>query len=101
MKYLSGNNVNFVALLETKVREPNKDKLRKMIGALWKWDDNYSSYPRGSIWIAWNPSSIFFQIQEKTKQMIHAKCIDKKTVAMFITAIYGQHHNKNWEVSID
>lgn len=59
-KYLGHNKVNFVGLLETKVKISNKERVRRKFGGNWRWEDNYNASHRGRIWVAWNPTAVNF-----------------------------------------
>ena len=91
-KFLNNNKVNFIGLLETKVRSNNSDQIRKKLGRCWKWEDNYDLSPRGRIWVGWNTDMMSFDIYEKHEQWIHGIVIDKQTgERLEITTIYGLH----------
>lgn len=49
---LATYKVLYISLLETKVKEVNKDKVMMKISSKWKSDDNYNYPHRGRIWVA-------------------------------------------------
>lgn len=51
-KLLAFNKGSCFALIETKVKDVNKVKIRKKLGNKWKWEDNYSCSPRERLWFA-------------------------------------------------
>ncbi|XP_056698080.1 uncharacterized protein [Spinacia oleracea] len=76
-KFLSHNNVSVVALVETKVKVTNSEKVQKKFGNNWRWVMNYTNSPRGRVWI---------------DQMIHG-CITAKKgkFSTSFTVVYGLH----------
>lgn len=42
-----------VALIETRVRENNANKVRKVFGNNWMRMDNYEHHTNGQIWLMW------------------------------------------------
>lgn len=78
-----------MALLETRVKAHNKDRVVKKFGNSWSWVHNYEASSRGRIWIAWNPSTVSVQILLKTAQIVHCRVGDKQ--AGTVTVVYGLH----------
>ncbi|XP_021866145.1 uncharacterized protein [Spinacia oleracea] len=79
-KFLAENKIVVVALVETKIKEENCNKILKKFGSVWQWDFNYSHSPRGRIWLGWKHAVVTVQILQETEQMIHT----------FVTAKSGQ-----------
>lgn len=48
-KFISQNKLNFIALLETRVKKLNSTKIMKTFGSTWKWKQNYDYSERGRI----------------------------------------------------
>lgn len=51
--HLKKLQVPCAALLETRVKVGNKDRVRKVFGLGWQWYDNYSQHSNGRIWLMW------------------------------------------------
>ncbi|XP_056695658.1 uncharacterized protein [Spinacia oleracea] len=91
-RFLQKNNVDVVALVETRVRENNVKKVQTKLGGECKWEMNYSYSPKGRIWVGWGHSLITYQVVNKTDQFIHGVICTKTGLTNFeFTALYGLH----------
>ncbi|XP_021863179.1 uncharacterized protein [Spinacia oleracea] len=91
-RFLQKNNVDVVALVETRVRENNVKKVQTKLGGEWKWEMNYSYSPKGRIWVGWRHSLITYQVVNKTDRFIHGVLCTKTGLTNFeFTAVYGLH----------
>lgn len=54
-EFLISNNLSFIALLETQVKENNAISISSL-AANWSWVFNSSDHHNGRIWIRWNPN---------------------------------------------
>lgn len=52
--YLHSFDVPIVALLETRVKKHNADRIRSKFGNKWEFADNYTHHDNGRIWLMWN-----------------------------------------------
>ena len=48
-------------LVETRVKEKNAGKCRKVLGQQWQVIDNYEKHENGRIWVLWNARKIIVQ----------------------------------------
>lgn len=72
MKHLIvNNNLVLVAILETKVRDENIDKVTKFIFGEWVFTNNNDLNPKGRIWVAWNQSRVNVRVTRKLEQVVH------------------------------
>ncbi|KAL0292830.1 UNVERIFIED_CONTAM: hypothetical protein Sradi_6970400 [Sesamum radiatum] len=55
------HNLQFLGLLETRVRQGNEGSIRSSLLRTWDWFSDYSG-PGGRIWLAWNPLEVDVQI---------------------------------------
>ncbi|XP_056685650.1 uncharacterized protein [Spinacia oleracea] len=91
-RFLQKNNVDVVALVETRVREINVKKVQNKLGGEWKWEMNYSCSPKGRIWVGWRHSLITYHVVNKTYQFIHGViCTKTGLTSAEFTAVYGLH----------
>ncbi|XP_057248965.1 uncharacterized protein LOC130590509 [Beta vulgaris subsp. vulgaris] len=91
-KFIGVNKVTCFALLETRVRVQNKEKIHKKFGNQWKWESNYDSSNKGRIWLAYDPSCIVLQLLQKSSQLIHCELKDKSIgTHIGLIAVYGMH----------
>lgn len=49
--HLGNMKVSCVAMLETRVKENNANKVRRVFGVNWNWIDNYEHHLNGIIWV--------------------------------------------------
>ena len=91
-KFIRGNSLDIVAVLETKVRESNSGIVKDSIGGDLNWVNNYNFCHRGRIWVLWNGSSIRLRMLEQSEQFIHCEI---ETVAsgnkFMATFVYGDN----------
>ena len=91
-KFMRQKKVSIIALLETRNKSHNKDRIVKKLGNAWRWEHNYEASNRGRIWFSWSPSTVSIQILLKNVQLIHCRIEDKHTVDQwFLTIVYGLH----------
>lgn len=60
--HLTELNVSVAALLETRVKKDNKDRVRKRLGRNWCYLDNYDKHDNGRIWALWNDQKVNIQL---------------------------------------
>lgn len=91
-KFIKDNKIACFALLETRVKQQNKLKIQKKFGVQWNWDTNYEHSPKGRIWLAWDPNSLFLKIVHKSTQLIHCEIKSKtRSIHIGLTVVYGLH----------
>lgn len=53
-KFLRGNKVSMMAILEHKVKEQKVNQTMKRITTDWEWAANYEFSSKGRIWLVWD-----------------------------------------------
>ncbi|KAL0291805.1 UNVERIFIED_CONTAM: hypothetical protein Sradi_7012700 [Sesamum radiatum] len=88
-QFVRERKVQFLGLLETRVRTGNVQSVRSRLLQNWSWFDDYSG-PGGRIWIAWNDLEIGVEIIRVEDQFIHCALLNKRTSAKcLISVVYG------------
>lgn len=89
-RFLGTHCVDFVGLLETKVKAHNTTKVQKRFGPNWTWVDNNGYFDKGRIWIGWCSDLVDFRAMEIHEQYIHGilTSVDRKH-AIMVTVVYG------------
>ncbi|XP_056690314.1 uncharacterized protein [Spinacia oleracea] len=91
-QFLSKNNVDVIAVMETRVKDKNKDKVQQKIGKAWTWHCNSACNPRGRIWVGWNMVNGSVLVHTTHEKFIHGEIMGSKGVFVcFFTAVYGLH----------
>ena len=89
---LQVNNVNIIALLETRVKIAKFPRLSSKLGRHWSWENNYSLNPRGRIWLGWQQSEVDLSILHTHEQFLYCVIRDRTgDISFFFTAVYGLH----------
>ncbi|KAL0285068.1 UNVERIFIED_CONTAM: hypothetical protein Sradi_7183200 [Sesamum radiatum] len=70
--------LQFVGLLETRVRQGNIARIRANLLLNWAWFDDYSG-PGGRIWLSWNPLELDVRVVKVEYQLMHCKIVNKVT----------------------
>ncbi|KAJ8420395.1 hypothetical protein Cgig2_013882 [Carnegiea gigantea] len=91
--FLHAKHIGLICLLETKVKQPNVDKIAANTFPGWKWHHNFDKNPKGRIWLAWDPKVFTVSILHTTEQILHTHVTDQHTHKQFhATFIYGFNH---------
>ncbi|XP_056698287.1 uncharacterized protein [Spinacia oleracea] len=91
-RFLNNHSIHVVALLETRVRLGNKEKVQKRFGGVWTWFCNYPHSPKGRIWVGWRTADVDLQILSSSSQNVHCWIHTKDhRFSSFFTAVYGLH----------
>lgn len=98
--------VSCVALLETRVKEVNKDKIRRQFGSMWDWLDNYTMHINGRIWLLWQPSVMDIRLVQCSDQYMHCEVLGMDGKFQYwLTIIYAHNQldcrRKLWQDLID
>ncbi|XP_048494360.1 uncharacterized protein LOC125494691 [Beta vulgaris subsp. vulgaris] len=88
--FLYNHKVAVCALLETRVREQNANKVQGKFGKDWKWLNNYSHSARGRIWIGWRPAWVNVTLTHTQEQMMVCD-IQDQSYKIKMVAVYGLH----------
>ncbi|XP_056691942.1 uncharacterized protein [Spinacia oleracea] len=80
------------ALLETRVKESNFNRVVNKFGRSWKWENNYTKNPRGRIWVGWQYLEVDIHVLQVHEQYIHCEIRDRHGVVdLYVTLVYGLH----------
>ncbi|KAL0293543.1 UNVERIFIED_CONTAM: hypothetical protein Sradi_6930800 [Sesamum radiatum] len=83
--------VQFLGLLETRVRAPNSQLIQKATLPNWRWFVDYND-PGSRIWLAWCGDEVEVNILAVDKQFIHCDVTNKKEhTKCLITVLYGDN----------
>ncbi|KAL0291803.1 UNVERIFIED_CONTAM: hypothetical protein Sradi_7012500 [Sesamum radiatum] len=83
------HNLQFLGLLETRVRQGNEGSIRSNLLRTWDWFSDYPG-PGGRIWLAWNPLEVDVQILQVELQLIHCRVTNRTLhTNCLIYVIYG------------
>lgn len=94
--FLRSNNISFIALLETRVKEINANSISSSLAANWSWVFNYSSHPNGRIWLGWNPNFWNISILFSAAQIITCSVMNIIAQTTFLVSfIYGFNEVNN------
>ncbi|KAL0283763.1 UNVERIFIED_CONTAM: hypothetical protein Sradi_7218100 [Sesamum radiatum] len=82
--------IQFVGLLETRVRRSNVQAVRAGLLPNWAWFDDYAG-PGGRIWLAWDELEVSVEVLMVGEQFIHCRLGNKRTSAnCLISVVYGE-----------
>lgn len=88
--FISMNNIDFMGILDTKVKIDNATAISKKINKSWKWLFNYNCHYNGRVWVGWNPSIWDIALHQVTAQ--HVTCLATfldKDVSFLVTFVYA------------
>ncbi|KAL0293833.1 UNVERIFIED_CONTAM: Retrovirus-related Pol polyprotein from type-2 retrotransposable element R2DM [Sesamum radiatum] len=81
--------IQFLGVLETRVRQGNIHSVRAHLLPGWSWFDDYGG-PGGRIWLAWNELEVGVEILMTDEQFIHCRLLNKRTsTKCLISVVYG------------
>uniref|UniRef100_A0A803PZW9 Uncharacterized protein n=1 Tax=Cannabis sativa TaxID=3483 RepID=A0A803PZW9_CANSA len=84
--------VNFVGLLETRVKAPKLGNLYSNVFAGWCFSSNIAWYAGGKIVIAWNPLRFIVDIIRCTSQLMHLRIVTVDGIFdSYLTVIYASN----------
>ncbi|KAL0291608.1 UNVERIFIED_CONTAM: putative mitochondrial protein [Sesamum radiatum] len=82
--------VQFLGILETRVRRGNVQLVRANLLPNWSWFDDYSG-SGGRIWLAWDEVKVGVEVLRVAAQVIHCRLLNKRTSATcLISVVYGE-----------
>ncbi|KAL0444984.1 UNVERIFIED_CONTAM: hypothetical protein Slati_2221100 [Sesamum latifolium] len=92
--------IQFLGLLETRVRMGNLQSVRARLLPTWSWFKDYSG-PGGRIWLAWNALEVGVEILMVEEQYIHCSLLNKRMhTKCLISVVYGDcdsiHRRQLW-----
>ena len=94
ISFVSSHSLDFVCILETRVRATNMDRIFLAILPGWRIYHNYNHESLGRIWVCWNPSTVTIDTVSCNDQamLCHITAITDNT-SFFCTAIYASNDN--------
>ncbi|XP_058776279.1 uncharacterized protein LOC131650591 [Vicia villosa] len=69
--YIHTLQVPIIALLETRIKETNADRIRRTFINKWAYIDNYTHHYNGRIWILWDDQEVTVKVLTVEEQFIH------------------------------
>ena len=81
--FLHKQKVGLLALLETKVKEENIDKVANNLFGGWRWITNVARVPKVKIWVAWQTKVYTIRVVTTTDQLIHCQACQLATQKTF------------------
>lgn len=97
-KLISEHKLSLCGLVETKVKEVNKDSVLINLARDWKAICNYQFDPRGGIWVCWNPKELDVSIIDMSDQVLHCKVsVMSSSWSCFVSVVYGENCNRKRE----
>lgn len=90
--FIISNHLCCIGLVETKVPQDRFNSISEGLLRDWCWIANYDFFPRGRIWVGWDPVRVKFEAFSLTKQAIHGNLESLDSgVACCVSFIYGDH----------
>jgi len=91
--FLHKQQVGFMALVETKIKQANFERIATRVVPGWHSSHNLHYSPTGRIWMAWKPSLFQVQTLEASDQFINCRVHMLQPRKLFyLTIVYG--HNQ-------
>lgn len=92
-QFLVDNDISFVGLLETRVKEHKAHRISRALCKNWSWVFNYDSHHNGRIWVGWNPAIWNVDILFASAQVIHCKVQQKDNINFhfLVSFTYGMN----------
>ncbi|XP_074328439.1 uncharacterized protein LOC141700297 [Apium graveolens] len=102
VNFISENHLDFMGVLETKVKLRNANRISKKINKNWKWLFNYDHHYNGRVWVGWNSDVWDISLHSSSAQ--HMTCsahFIEKNLHFLITFVYayneGADRNSLWK----
>ena len=80
-------------LVETRVREKNKDNVSQLLLRNWSFLYNYDFSCRGRIWVCWNADTVKVDVFGMSDQAIHVSVTILATNTCFNTSVIYEDNN--------
>ncbi|GLU12746.1 hypothetical protein SLE2022_294050 [Rubroshorea leprosula] len=89
-KFMLSNKVQFITLLETRVKKENSSRVVQMFGSQWGWLNNYNSRYNSRIWILWTKVELRVSEVLQMDQLMHVEvCSVVGDVKFLCSIIYA------------
>ncbi|XP_021773606.1 uncharacterized protein LOC110737576 [Chenopodium quinoa] len=86
------HTIDVCCILETKVKIKSSNTIQRKFGRAWSWHCNYSSSPKGRIWVGWKADYLTLDVLHSAEQFVHCVlCSKTLQTKIFITFVYGLH----------
>lgn len=90
--FIRKHNLDFLGVIETKLKLPMLDCLMRNYLPRWNQVNNFDIIRGGRILILWNPSKFDLNVISMSPQNVHCKIVCREThVSFFVTVVYGLH----------
>ncbi|XP_038976970.1 uncharacterized protein LOC120107675, partial [Phoenix dactylifera] len=89
--------LSLCGLVETKVKERNKEKVANTIFRNWGLLCNYNASSHGRIWIGWNPQEVDVVLINSSDQVMHVHVRDlAKNSSFIVSIVHGDNCPIKW-----
>ncbi|XP_074326634.1 uncharacterized protein LOC141664576 [Apium graveolens] len=90
IKFILDNHLDFIGVLETKVKLHNAVCISKKINRAWKWLYNYDYHYNGLVWVGWNPDIWDITLHSSSAQHITCNAhFIEKDIHFLVTFVYA------------
>ena len=88
--FLQSYQIDFIGLLETKIKQAKVDYIASNVFRGWRWSHNFSAGDHGRIFIAWRPQRYRMTVLTFSAQHLHCRLEDFLVSTTFLlTFVYG------------
>jgi len=104
--FLHTHRIDFIGLLETKIKLAKVEAIAQNLFMGWRWLHNFDTGDHGRILLAWKPGRYHVNLLSKTPQSVHCRVEDLSLSSSFlITFVYGYNQESGrvalWETLCD
>uniref|UniRef100_A0A803Q8A9 DUF4283 domain-containing protein n=1 Tax=Cannabis sativa TaxID=3483 RepID=A0A803Q8A9_CANSA len=97
-QFINSQKVDFVGLLETRVKAPKLGALYLNVFVNWYFSSNIAWHAGGKIVIAWNPDRFTVDILKSTSQLMHLKLRTTEGFNSLLTVFYASNNRAERKV---
>ncbi|XP_074318769.1 uncharacterized protein LOC141655599 [Silene latifolia] len=87
--FFKANKLDIMGIMETRVRAPKFDYIRRKGFRLFQVLNNYDHHSNGRLWVIWNKTSLRITALSSGNQWIHIQVEDPGCVSYQATFVYG------------
>jgi len=92
-RFVHQERIALFGLVETRVRDKNKDKVSQLLLRNWYFLYNYDFFCCGRIWVCWNVDVVKVDVFEMSDQVIHVSFTKLATNICFNASIIYRDNN--------
>ncbi|XP_074277923.1 uncharacterized protein LOC141601530 [Silene latifolia] len=90
IKFLNNQDIGLFALIETKIKVKNADRVIANFSQDWSITTNSNKHKGGRIWVIWKPAKFHLAVRDCKAQCIHIEAISLiNNAKFFITFVYA------------